>query len=848
MKPSPISSDLPGNLPLPLNTFVGRRQEITAVKGLLLQHRLITLTGTGGCGKTRLAMRVARDVQAAYGHGTWLFEFASLQEKALVPQLVASILGLHEQARNPIEQSLVAYLQNRHLLLIFDNCEHLLLACANLAQVLLENCPRIQILTTSREPLGLPGEALWVVPPLTLPEQKPWSGPANEKDLLSIYGRADAVQLFVERARTTSPQFRLTAENGAWLSKICHRLDGIPLAIELAAAHLRYLSPRQIAERLDDRFQLLTSTLRTAPERHQTLEAALDWSYALLTETQKQTINRLSVFANGWTLDAAAAVCALPKSDPPDTFNDLLRLVDKSLVIVRPANGENRHHLLETVRHYAAQKLAQEGEEVEKRTRNRHLDYFVQWAEAGAPYLMGRQQTKWLEKFENEHDNLRAAIEWSHSAERGQEGLRLTAACSRFWSFRSYYSEGRTRLTAALATSSGQARTRTRALALIGSANLAYLQSDYEATRVLAEEGLSIGNDLGLVGRADVAWALDLLGEVATELGDYETADSLLREALRIYEALGDARGKADMNLQLGWAAMREGDYYRAEIRLQQALQLTRDLGDLTLLGLSLGGLGELKVRQGRHEEALVLLEESLATRRELGNLWGIGTSLGTMGWVALLQRDFKGMRRLLGQSLEVRLEIGDQGGIAWCLEKLAEAAFLEAETLPADHRRRLRERSARILGKASELREQVNSVIDYPDIAAYERIVSKLQRTLGETAFRATWEEGRLSPLREVIESAQAPALTEDQAAALLETGDDSTLYGGLSPRERETAVLIAEGKSNREIAEAMTIQTKTVETYVTRILNKLGFDSRVQIATWVLQIGLAESHADNP
>lgn len=836
-----------GNLPLPLNSFVGRRQEMAAVKRLLPEHRLLTLTGAGGCGKTRLATQVARDLQAAYRHGVWLLEFAALTEAALVPQLAASVLGVREQAGGPVEQTLAAALRTQHLLLLFDNCEHLASACAFLARNLLKNCPHVQILATSREPLGLPGEAVWIVPPLALPEQRPWRSPASEQESLAAYGQADAIQLFVDRAQTVSPQFRLTAENGPWVATICRRLDGMPLAIELAAAHLRVLSARQIAERLDDRFELLTSRLRTAPERHQTLEAALDWSYALLTDAEKRMFSRLSVFANGWTLEAAGTVCAPPEAEPLAALNILSRLVDKSLVVVKQTNGDYRYSLLETIRDYARQKLGQAGQAEVYRTKEQHLDFFARWAEAGAGHLQGPKQAAWLEKFGMEHDNVRAALEWSqHSGSKGQQGLRLAAAYGYFWRLRGYLSEGRARLAAVLEAGSAQARTRTRASALLWAANLAYLQSDYEATRALAEEALSVSTGLGPQGRAGVARALDLLGELATEVGDYEAAGPLLEDALHLYEEIGDARGSADMRMQLGWAAMREGEYDRARIWLEESLPLFRDGGESALVGIALAGLGELAVRQGRYKEADKLLEESIALRRELNDRWGIAGSLGTMGWVALLRRDFGRMRQLLRQSLEIRLDIGDQGGSAWCLEKLAEGAVLEGEMLPPEHRRRLRERAARVFGQAAAVREEVNSVIDPADKAPYERTLRKLRHALGKTAFHAAWEEGSSMPLPDLVREALAPALTQQDTARLSQAEVGRLRYGGLTPRERETAVLVAAGKSNREIAAAMTVRVKTVETYVSRILNKLGFDSRVQIATWAMQVGLAEHPAD--
>lgn len=835
-----------GNLPLPLSTFVGRKDEIRQVRQLLAAHRLLTLTGPGGAGKTRLALRVGRKLQADYKDGVWLVEFASLTAAELVPQAVAAALGLREEAGQQPAAALTTHLQARSALLVLDNCEHLVEACARIAVSLLASCPELRLLATSREPLGVPGEALWMVPPLSLPAPQPWRTPAGATESLAAYRQSEALQLFVARAETAFPGFQLTAGNGPWVAQICRRLDGIPLAIELAAARVRTFSVRQIAERLDDRFQLLSSGARTAPVRHQALEATLDWSYALLTAAARTVFERLSVFAGGWTLAAAEAICAGEGLAAAEVPQFLAELVDKSLVMVEVTPGRRRYRLLETIRQYARQQLAESGETAA--VWDRHLAYYADWAERAAPHLRGQEQPALLEHFAAEHDNLRAALAWSQKAEeRTEAGLRLAAACGHYWRLRGYLGEGRQHLTALLSLPGAQARTRARAWALLWAANLAYLQSDYAATRSLAEEGLAISRELGARGRTGVARALDLLGELATEVGDYEAAPALFEEALAIYRELDETRGIADMLLQLGWAAMRTGAYREADLLLNESLPLLTALDESALLGLVLAGLGELAIRQGNLEQAEERLEESLSLRRELGDRWGIATALGSLGWVALLRRDFERMRALLGESLALRQEIGDRGGCAWCLEKLAEALTVEAQALPAAHRQRALVQAARIFGAADALRAPLDSVVDPADQAAYERTVAAVREAVGEGPFSAAWDEGSKWSLARMIEEALAPALPPDVAATLSGAEAERVKYGGLSPRERQTAALIARGKANREIAEMMVVQVKTIETYVTRILNKLGFDSRVQIATWALEVGLLEEAADD-
>jgi len=819
MKVSPKSKIPPNNLPTPLSTFVGREREIAEVKQLFASHRLVTLTGAGGSGKTRLSLKVAGEQLSHFKHGIWFVELASMSDPMLVPQTIASTLNIREQSRQALLDVLVNHLSTHAVLLILDNCEHLVSACAQIIEALLQKCPNLKILATSREVLGIIGEVVWVVPPLSLPDQQPWMNPVSMRDAVRSYEASESVQLFVTRAEAIAPDFQLTAENAAWVAEICRRLDGMPLAIELAAARVRSLSVQQIAQRLDDRFHLLTVGSRTAPLRQQTLAATLDWSYALLSGYEQKVLQGLSVFAGGATLEAVQSVCA----EVGEVLDTLSRLVDKSLVtVVRPERGETRYNLLETIRQYALKKLAESG--MLEEARNHHLNYFLQWAENAEPNLTGSAQVEWLDRYEVEHDNLRAALEWCNAdAGRAMSGLRLAAACGRFWRLHGYSVEGRMRLSDTLAKPKVQEWTLARARALTLVANLAYLQSDYPAMRPLAEEALSIWRELGEAGRAGAAYTLDLLGELATEEGDYERAPVLFQEALEIYQDLNNIRGIAQIHMQFGWAAMRTGDYRQAQSHLEEFLRLAQQLEDKTHLAFALSGLGEVAVRQGQYEHAISLLERGLALNRERGDKWGTGTLLGSLGWVALRQHDFKHMRKMLAESLAVRMEISDKGGIAWCLEKLAEAKYEQSRFQEA----------AKIFGQAEALRTPIRSVIDPVDQADYQRILSGLRSALGADAFAALWTEGATMRLEEAIEC----ALPEPASSS---TRAEKEKIGGLTGREREVAVLIAQGKSNREIAEAMTIGVKTVETYVTRILNKLGFDSRVQVATWAIEKSL--------
>ncbi len=828
----------PNNLPIELSSFVGRGRQMAEVKHRFSATRLLTLTGSGGCGKTRLAIWVAAELGATYQDGVWLVEFAPLSDPDLVPQSVATVLNVREQSGRPLPDVLSEYLRSRELLLLLDNCEHLVAACARLAETLLQACPDLKILATSREPLNLSGETVWGVPSLTLPEfPLPRDLAGNAAALLQY----EAIRLFVERASAVWSGFTLTDQNARTVAEICQRLEGMPLAIELAAPRARALSVEQIAARLAGHgsLRLLTAGSRTAHPRHQTLEATLDWSYGLLSDAEQTVLQRLSVFAGGWSLEAAEAVCSSANAETGDVLEVLSHLVDKSLVVAdKPQGGEARYRLLETIRQYAREKLAESGEA--DAAWDRHLDYFLHWAENAATHLDGLEQIAWLNRYEADHDNLRAALEWSQlAAHRTERGLRLAGACGRFWRLRGYLREGRMRLSLALAPAGVQARTPARAYALHREGLLAYLQSDYPAARSLFNESLSIWREIGATGRTGVAQALEMLGEVTTEEGDYPTAVALFEESLAIFRELKDMLGVADGLMQLGWAAMRTGDYGQAESRLEEFLTHSREIGHISFHSFALAGLGELAVRQGRYERAAHLLEESLAARREQGDKWGMGTVLGSLGWVALRQRDFNRMHAWLEESLRVRMEIGDQSGIAWCLEKLAEAAFLQGQTARSPSRLEAFRQAARLFGAAAAQRAPVKSVIDPADQPEYDRNLAHLRATLDEAAFAAAWAEGRALTLEQAV----AQALSEPGASAVESPAPSQAAkerFGGLTAREADVLRLVARGLTNAQVAQELTLSPLTVNAHLRSIYNKLDVTSRAAATRLAVEQGL--------
>ncbi len=785
MKVSPKSKIPPNNLPTPLSTFVGRERELAEVRHILSVHRLITLTGTGGNGKTRLALRIAADVIASFYNGAWWVELAALSDETLVPQAVAKALSVREVPNQVLSETLVNDLGARELLLVIDNCEHLITACAQLAETLLHACPNLRILATSREPLGIPGEIAWSVSPLSLPEPQPWHDPASAQAALPIYRQSEAVRLFVERAAAVSPHFELTVQNGVWIADICRRLDGIPLAIELAAARVKLLTVEHLAARLDDRFKLLTTGSRTAPPRHQTLYATLDWSYALLSETEQRLLRRLSIFAGGWTLEATEEVCADENLPRGEILDALARLVDKSLVLVQEHNGAARYHFLETIRQFARERLVESNEH--EKMRSPHLKFFLRLAEEAEPLLFSPDQAQWFERLEMENDNFRTALDWALESNDATTALHWVGALWFFWFIRDHYREGQERLSRALAEPGAGVPSSDRARALNAAGFMSWIRGDYAQARVLFEEALTIGNQLG--DQAEIAMATRNLGLVSSWERDYSTARMLLEKSVVLWRELGNKS-------QAGWA---------------------------------LPFLADVVLYQGDWQRAQLLYEESVAVMREQRDKIVLAYPLRRMAFIALKSGDYEKATALCQESLELNLQVGDKRGVVACLVGLAAVAVARGQVAG----------SVRLFATVQVQLDTIGITLYPADQMEYERNTALVYEHLGEVTFNAAWNEGKAIPLEQAVtyalelprESVAHPS-TPRQAA--------KEIFGGLTEREREVAALITQGKSNREIAEVMTIGVKTVETYVTRILNKLGFDSRVQIATWAVEKGL--------
>ena len=653
------------NLPTQLTSFIGREKEIAAVKKLISSSRLTSLTGAGGAGKTRLSLQVAADLLDSFPGGVWFVELAPLSDPALIPQTIASALGLREESNRPLLEMLTNYLRAKTALLILDNCEHVIEAAAQFVETMLQSCPNLRLLVSSREALGIAGEAVYRVPSLSTPNPRIAHPLA---DLATL----ESVRLFVERAQAASPSFALSQENAPAIAQICSRLDGIPLAIELAAARVKMLRVEQIAERLDDRFRLLTGGSRTALPRHQTLRAMIDWSYDLLPESERALLRRLSVFAGGWTLEAAETVCQGPGIDDYNVFDPLSQLVNKSLVVVDPNEGvETRYRLLETVRQYAREKLTETGEGMS--VRDAHLQYFLALAERAEPEELGMRVLEWVNTLEIELDNIRTALEWSLKRD-AQVGLRLVCAFAAFWGAGSYFRDARHWLAQLLKRPEVQPHTLLRARALS-------IQGRWDGSRLIVEESLALCRELD--DKSCLAFNLISLGLLTVE-EDRAHAQRLFTESLDIYRELGNKSGMTNAFGFLGMIARDMNDYERAYACWQNGLAIAREIEYMFGIRGSLSELCWIAITYGKYAEARRWLDELSSIESQLDKRGlNILTSFALIGDLAYWgEGDYTKARAYFERELSVIKSRGwdERGGTAWVLAQLAYAALRQGD------------------------------------------------------------------------------------------------------------------------------------------------------------------------
>jgi predicted ATPase/class 3 adenylate cyclase len=700
---------LANNFPIQLTSFVGREQEMFEIKDLLQTSHILTLTGSGGAGKTRLSQQVAADLIENFPDGAWLVELAALTEPIQVERSVAQVLGVQEEPNTRLIDSMVRAIREKKLLVILDNCEHLLDACAAVVDAMSHSCPKIQFLCTSREPLGIAGERTYRVPSLGLPpvHSSP-IGSASDSSLLGTDdGRSitaseltqyESVRLFIERATLSNAQFTVTNENAPAVAHLCVRLDGIPLALELAAASCRAMSVQEIHARLDNRFKLLTGGSRTALPRQKTLRALVDWSYDLLNDSERMLLMRLSVFGNGWTLEAAEHLCVLaPIGEDEDILQLLMSLVDKSLVIAESGSSGTRFRLLQTIRSYGVDRLIESGDAAE--VRSAHRDHYLELSHEATAHMRGIDQKKWLDRLEVEHDNLRVALQWcTEESAPGEKGLVLCSNLYSFWWIRGHWAEGRSWHERMLNLAASSADSSAKGNALMTAGNFALYQGDYATAQSLYEQSLAVRH--GLESTADVALTLHSLAHVAQLKGDLLTAKPL-------YE---------------------------------QSIALKRENSDLQAMTSSMNNLANVLQDLHDFEGSRRLHEEALEVRRRLGATLDIAQTLQNLGCLACEMGEYIRAQGLFGEALALTVELRDVRSVGQLLDGFAEVASYSDQPVAA----------ATLWGASESLRDSIGAPLYELDRERHERMYQRMRDALGEEAFSDAWRVGRAMTLED--------------------------------------------------------------------------------------------------
>jgi predicted ATPase/DNA-binding NarL/FixJ family response regulator len=800
---------LPGNLSQEPSSFVGRERELAEVCKLAQVSRVLTLSGPGGIGKTRLAMRILAELCGDFPDGTWIVELADLGQPDLVVSRIASVIGIAEEPGRPLLETLADALRPRRLLLGLDNCEHLIDACARISQRLLARSPGLRVIATSREPLRVAAETVWQVPPLSLPAR----GGGSDDEL----GRSDAIRLFAARAAAARPGFVLGSANAAATVTVCRALDGLPLAIELAAARIRVLSVEQIAARLGDRFRLLVTGQRTAPPRQRTLRAAIDWSYDLLTPQEQVLLRRLSVFA-GWSLEMAEQVCA-GADLPARAIVDLLTgLADKSLVVVgTEASGQTRYRMLDTIRDYAASRLAAAGESAMMRQRLR--DYTLREVEYLLQVGMALIPAPWsatvdvFRRFEAETANLRQVLSRCLAEKDAETGLRICTAMRPVWIVQGSYAEGAEWFDSFLALDPPAVPGAVRGPALIGRAQLA-LAGDPAGAEAMAKAGLELCGAAGAQFWA--AAALNLLSEAALHAGRADAAAVHADQALTIARTAGDGWNQGYALGIQGAVAGHRGNFREAQQLAEAALAVMRDIDQQWGVARTLLGLGDLARLTGDLPAAQRRYLEALSSLREVSARPEMARCLAGLGRIAMEQGDLALARQRLSESIELSDSTGSRIGVIRALDAFAALALLEARP----------QRAVQLAAAAAACREAACLA---PAPGARTQRILDAAAGLGARDIERLWAAGSGMTRAAAVALASRGPLPE---------GDARPPPARLTPREHEVVALIVAGCSNKGIAGELFISPATAARHVANILAKLGFTSRAQIAAWAAPV----------
>jgi non-specific serine/threonine protein kinase len=814
----------PTNLPVQLTSFIGRERELAEVERLVSTSRLVTLTGSGGCGKTRLAIQVANEMRGTFADGVWLIDFVPLRAPELVPQSVAQTLGLRSSPNQSFNELLLNFARPKQLLLILDNCEHLIAAIAQFVQELLTEATGLHILVTSRQPLALGGEMIYPMRGLAWPSVE-LAITLNSEDLKQY----DAVYLFFERARAISPQFKITPDNRLAIVEICRRLDGIPLALELASARCKILTLQQIAARLDDRFALLASSRHNARvTHHQTLRAAIDWSFDLLTPEEGTLLCQLAIFDAGCTLDAVETVCAENGITKQDTLDLLSSLVDKSLVVAETVGqAEARYKLLETIREYALDKLDELGEIVP--LRDRHLDFFVSRAEEIAPKLQQSSpyQGLWMIWLDGEMDNIRAALDWALESSQVEAGLRLAEALLIFWTIHGSMQEGLNWHERLLAQADEHVNIMLRARAALNAGMLAGLLGDTSAARAYERTTVTLCQAAGKEGAQLLALAQAPINLAAIINGDFAGVYTTLEHSRQLSPEVEDELELPFGLATQGLAAIGLGKYQIARSLLEEALPAQQKVGDPWRIAVIISFLAHLEHWEQNYGRARVLYEEALTGFREVGATHEEPRTLQGLAHVHLQQGHLEQAYALICESVMAYQGEGNPKGLGECL--IGFGVLASECGMPAE--------AVRLLTTGATHGKSLYLALLLSEGKEYDRYLAAARSQLTEQQFEQAQEIGRSQTLEEALEYALALPLASATPATKIHAG-----FGGLTEREREIVALIVQGKRNSEIAEHLVLSKRTVEKHVANILSKLELASRAQIVRWAMEHNLAK------